>query len=249
VGHAYRFALGHRNLRVIFQNRDDRQVFVRLRLVEPRQTVLIKGSGVDPAVFAPAPVVHPNATPLVILASRLLWDKGVGEFVEAARLLRQEQVQARFILVGNTDPNPSSVPERTLQAWHASGVVEWWGHQARMRDVFAQADIACLPSYREGLPKVLIEAAASGLPIVTTDVPGCRDICKDGENGLLVPAANAGALADALRSLLHDPARRDVMGRRGRELFLKEFTLDRVVSQTLTVYRDLLKQPGQEAGL
>jgi glycosyltransferase involved in cell wall biosynthesis len=118
-----------------------------------------------------------------------------------------------------------------------------------MRDVFAQADIACLPSYREGLPKVLIEAAASGLPIVTTDVPGCRDICKDGENGLLVPAANAGALADALRSLLHDPARRDVMGRRGRELFLKEFTLDRVVSQTLTVYRDLLKQPGQEAGL
>lgn len=235
----YRFALGYANGRVIFQNPDDRSSFLMSRLVDARQTVLIKGSGVDMAQFSPAP--EPPGAPLVVFAARMLWDKGVGEFVDAARWLCDRGIKARFALVGDTDSgNPAAVPKSQLEGWQQSGVVEWWGQHANMPMIFAKAHIVCLPSYREGLPKVLIEAAASGLPIVTTDVPGCREIVRHSENGLLVPVRDVVALAETLRRLIEDAELRRRMGAKGREIAVAEFSVERVVRETLDVYWQLL---------
>jgi glycosyltransferase involved in cell wall biosynthesis len=176
-----------------------------------------------------------------MLVSRLLWDKGVGEFVEAARLLRGRGVQARFVLVGAPDAeNRASVDEATLRCWTEEGVVEWWGRRDDIPSVLAQAHVACLPSYyREGIPKSLIEAASCGLPIVTTDTPGCREIVIDGESGKLVPPRDSQALATALEHLVGDAVLRRKMGGRGRALVEAEFTTGRVVEATLAVYREL----------
>jgi glycosyltransferase involved in cell wall biosynthesis len=208
---------------------------------------LIRGSGVDMNIFTPRP--EPEGVPVVILAARMLWAKGIGEFVDAARLLREQKVEARFVLVGESDPgNPSAVPVWQLEQWHDSGVVEWWGACSDMPRVFAEAHVVCLPSYYpEGVPKVLIEAAACGRPIVTTDVPGCREVVRHEENGLLVPTRDPVALAAALRRLIMSPALRDFLGRRGREIAVAEFGLERVIAETLAVYGDLLSHNGAAA--
>ena len=225
---------------VIVQNPDDMQWFIDLG-IESSRIHLIRGSGVEVKRFAPTP--EPNGEPVVVLASRMLWDKGVGEFVAAARNLKQRGVAGRFVLVGDSDPaNPASIPLGLLESWHAEGVIEWWGHRNDMVQVFAQSHLVCLPSYREGLPKVLLEAAACGRAIVTTDMPGCREVVSHGDNGLLVPPRNEAALADALQTLLQDPERRSRMGTRGRGRAVQEFSVDKVVAETLALYRGLLPQ-------
>src|SRR6185436_3455456 len=177
----------------------------------------------------------------VVFASRMLHTKGLREFVEAARTIRARGVPARFVLGGEPDPdNHASVSRKQLETWAETGLVEWWGRSENMPDVFAQADIACLPSYSEGMPKVLIEAAACGVPLVATDIPGCRDIARHEENGLLVPIKDAARLADAIDRLLHDRGLRERMGRRGRELAVRDFSLDMVVNRTMDVYETLL---------
>lgn len=240
VQRAYRVALANRNSAVIFQNSDDLERFIRQKLVDQRRTTLIRGSGVDLNQFAPAPPLE--GPPTVLLASRMLWDKGVGEFVSAAAKLRARNIKAKFVLAGDSDPgNRRSIPESQLKAWHESGVVEWWGHRPDMPAVFQQCHIVCLPSsYGEGVPKVLIEAAASGRPIVTTKVPGCHEIVKDGWNGVLVSARDPDALADAIQSLIEDPALGRTMGRNGRELVEAEFSVEHVVARTLDIYSHLL---------
>lgn len=236
----YKVALGHRNQRVIFQNPDDSALFLDAGIVAVRDTVLIKGSGVDTSIFTPLPEVR--GMPFVVLASRMLWDKGVGEFVEAARMLRAKGVHARFALVGDTDPgNPAAVPVTQLETWKKTGNVEWYGKRDDMLAIFSKAHVVCLPSYREGLPRVLIEAAACGRVIVATDTPGCREIVRHRENGLLVPVRNSKALADALQKLIDDPELRARMGARGREIAVAEFAQDRVVTETLAVYQELLR--------
>ena len=187
------------------------------------------------------PHTEPEGTPVVVLAARMLWEKGVGEFVDAARQMREQNIDARFVLAGDSDPgNPSAVPVWQLEQWHDSGVVEWLGACDDMTQIFTEAHVVCLPSYREGLPKVLIEAAACGLPIVTTDVPGCREVVHHEENGLLVPVRNAAALVAALRRLITSPALRQFLGRRGREIAETEFALEKVVQQSLAIYAELL---------
>jgi glycosyltransferase involved in cell wall biosynthesis len=177
----------------------------------------------------------------VILAARMLWDKGVKEFVEAAKLLRREGVRARFALVGDTDlGNPAAVSTEQLMQWKNEGAVEWWGQRSDMAAVIAQCHVACLPSYGEGVPKVLIEAAASGRAIVTTDTSGCREIVRDRQNGLLVPPRDVAALANALRELIEKPALRARMGAKGREIAETEFNLEHVISKTMDAYRSLL---------
>lgn len=233
----YRLAFAHPNGRIIFQNSDDLAEFVRRRLFDGEGSRIIRGSGVDPAMFTPG--THEAATPIVVLASRMLYDKGVREFVDAARRLRGCGIDARFVLVGDTDANPAAVPREQLEAWSREGAVEWWGHRTDMPEVFRQADVACLPSYGEGLPKVLLEAAAAGLPIVATDVPGCREVVADGENGLLVLPRDAAQLAGALQALIEHPGKRRAMGRAGRERVLREFTTEHVVRQTLDLYEDV----------
>lgn len=247
---AYWLAFRHPHSRMIFQNPDDRAAL--RQVLRDGQAALIPGAGVDPEEFTPRP--EPPGEPLVVLASRMLWAKGVGEFVEAARRLRERGISARFALVGDSDPgNPAAVPDERLRAWAASGVVEWWGRREDMVNVLSEAHVVCLPSYREGLPKVLLEAASCGRAIVTTDVPGCREIVLDGQNGLLVPTRDPDALASALERVLTDQALRVRMGARGREIVMSGFTSALVVEKTLAVYQELLQRTGvmvaAEAGL
>ncbi|MEQ1796228.1 MAG: glycosyltransferase family 4 protein [Nitrospira sp.] len=231
--------LGASHSRTIVQNPDDFGLLLKMGVPEDRLR-LIRGAGVDTEVFTPALELPPEPV-TVLFSARMLWDKGVGEFVEAARLLTQAGVCARFVLAGDPDPgNPASVPVVALRAWHGHNGVEWWGRRDNMPAVFHAAHIACLPSYREGLPKVLLEAAACGLPIVTTDAPGCREIVRDGDNGFLVPVRDAQALAVALRSLIDNGALRAKMGQRASEIVLAEFSQERVIAETLAVYQELI---------
>ncbi|MCX7098534.1 MAG: glycosyltransferase family 4 protein [Methylococcales bacterium] len=237
---AFRLLLNRSRSQVIFQNPDDQGLLVGRKLLAPERATLIRGSGVDTHVFTPMP--ETAGIPLVILASRLLWDKGVAEFVAAAQQVNALGVIARFALVGVGDPeNPASIPDAQLEQWHELGIIEWWGRRDDMPQVLAQAHIVCLPtSYGEGVPKVLIEAAACGRPIVATDVPGCREIVRHEENGLLVPAKDVDALALAIRRLIADKVLRQTMGARGRELVEAEFSIERVIGQTLQLYQELL---------
>ena len=235
---AYHVAFRGRGTRVIFQNEDDRALFVEAGLVPRERTVLIRGSGVDLAAFRPRP--EPPGPPVVVLPARMLFDKGVGEFVDAAAALRAEGVVARFVLVGDTDDgNPAAIPADRLRHWQADGRIEWWGHRTDMAGVLSGAHVVCLPSYREGLPKALLEASAAARPIVTTDVPGCRDVVRHGENGWLVPVRDSASLAERLRELILDGGMRVRFGRRGREIAEAEFGVDRVVAATLALYRSL----------
>lgn len=240
VKRLYRFALGHRNLRVIFQNPTDQALMIQHGAVAPENTVLIKGSGVDLGSFSVSP--EPEGRPVVLMAARLLYDKGVVEYIDAVRELRRQGVDARFLLAGDRDDgNPSSITARDLDAWRAEGEVEFLGFRKDMPTLLSAANVVVLPSYREGLPRVLEEAAACGRTVVTTDVPGCRDAIEPGITGLLVPARNAAALARAIRQLLEDGALRRRMGASGRQLAERCYSVESIVSVHLGLYRELLK--------
>lgn len=241
IGKAFRVLLNSSRSRLILQNQDDCAMFIDKRFINGERICLIGGSGVDTDVFSPSP--EPSGIPVVMLASRMLWDKGIKEFVEAARQLKARGVDARFVLVGDTDAhNPSAIPKEQLMSWHKEGVVEWRGWCDNMPEVLAQSHIVCLPSYREGLPKVLLEAASCGRPLVTTDTPGCREVVHSGDNGLLVPVRSTAELANALQLLIEKPELRKKMGAKGREIAMSEFAVEKCVSETMTVYRELLKQ-------
>jgi glycosyltransferase involved in cell wall biosynthesis len=236
----YRIALGHNNLRVIFQNNDDACTISSLAALMSEQVSLIRGSGVDLHAYKPKPL--PEGCSVVMLAARLLVDKGCLEFIEAARLLLQREVSARFVLVGTSDSgNPSSLTQEYVARLVSEGLVEDWGYRQDMPEVLAQAALVVLPSYREGLPKVLIEAQACGRAVVTTDVPGCRDAITPDVTGLLVPPRDAVALADAIEKLLSDRNRLQAMGTAGRALAEKCFDVRQVVAEHLDIYRELLQ--------
>lgn len=228
-----------RNTKVVFQNPDDRELFLSTGMANPKQCILIKGSGVDVVSIIPRPEI--SGIPLIILPGRMLYSKGVAEFVAAAKLIKREGVQARFVLVGQSDMgNPDGVPEEKLKEWQKDGDVEWWGWRNDMPDIYAQAHIVCLPSYREGLPRTLLEGAAAGKPLVATNVPGCREIVRDGENGLLVAVRDPNALAKALKKLIESPDLRIQMGKRSRLLVETEFSEEWVNRETLAVYDSIL---------
>lgn len=241
VSIGYRFALRHPRMRVIVQNREHQQLFASKRWIRDADVVVVPGSGVDLHKFVPRSTER-GGTVRIVLASRLLYTKGVGDFVAAARLLKQRKVDVHCVLVGEPDPdNPASIPFEVLRLWHAEGIVDYRGRREDMPLEFADADVVCLPTYYgEGIPKVLVEAAACGLPIVATDWPGCREIVEHGYNGLLVPIRNRDALAAALEMLVHDAALRLAMGRRGRARVEGKYSLDSVIRRTLVVYRDLV---------
>lgn len=235
----YRFALGHSNVKVIFQNPCDRAALIAIGAVREEKSALIGGSGVSLADYPMRP--EPEGVPVVTFAARLLKDKGVREFVGAARLLQERGITARFWLAGSPDPgNLTSVTEEDLLEWGKDGSIEVLGYQIDIPDLFAKSNIVVLPSYREGLPKALIEAAACGRAVVTTDVPGCRDAIELGTTGLLVPVRDAKALADAIQSLIEDPAKRKQMGISSRALAEREFTIERVVEAHMAIYKKLL---------
>jgi glycosyltransferase involved in cell wall biosynthesis len=235
----YRIVLRSPGVYTIFQNEEDRAEFTSRRFLPASRAVLIRGSGVDCQAFRPA-----TGCPLdrrVIFASRMLREKGVEYFVRAARSLIQTHPGTRFVLIGEPDDSPSSVTARELRAWHDEGVIEWWGRRSDMDNVLPTGSIFVLPTYyREGLPKVLLEAAACGLPIVTTDVPGCRDVVRHGQNGLLVAPHDQNGLTAAIAELLDDPAARRRLGAKGRERALAEFDVQGVAEQTLSLYAKVL---------
>ncbi len=230
-------ALALRSGMVIVQNPDDARLLVNIGVPET-QIRRIAGAGVELQRFVPQP--EPAGVPVILLCSRLLWQKGVGEFVAVAQLLHQRGIEARFLLAGEPDPaNPSAIPQQQLDRWATEGDVEYLGWVEDMPTLLARSCIVCLPSYYgEGIPKALLEAAAAGRPIVTTDMPGCCEAVHDGDNGLLVPPRDVHALAEALIRLIADPELRQRMGARGRERVEQEFGADQVIGQTLALYGD-----------
>ena len=237
---AYRVALNRDGLKVIFQNASDRDTLRRFAGLTDDKTVIVRGSGVDLHTYRPTP--EPDGVPVVTFASRLLRSKGVYEFVDAARQLRASGLRARFQLVGDPDPgNTSSVTPMEIEQWRSAGDLEVLGYRYDMPDIFAASNLVVLPSYYgEGLPKVLVEAAACGRAVVTTDMPGCRDAVEPGETALLVPPRDATALAQAIRILLTDAARRRAMGVAARSLAEREYAIERIIAKHLEVYRSLL---------
>lgn len=232
----YRLAFLNRNKCVIFQNEDDAQVLGRYIALQAKEQRLISGSGVDLRQFAPT--VLPDGVPVVIMACRLLADKGVREFVDSAALLQQRAIPVRCVLVGDVDPaNPSSITQAELDQWSSRQLIEWWGHQSHMDGILAQATVVVLPSYREGMPKVLLEAQALGRPVITTDVPGCREAIEAGVTGLLVPARDAHALAQAIELLLQDRGVCEQMGQQARLRAERLFDVDEVVKTHLDIYQ------------
>lgn len=243
---ALKFAIARTKSLVLFQNAEDRNQLVDSGVVRPDQARIIAGSGIDTDKFVPADA--PSGLPTVMLASRMLWDKGVGEFVRAARLVKEQGVGGRFLLVGRSDlDNPAAISHKQLQAWMREGSIEWWDHTDDMPAVLGMATIVVLPSYREGLPKVLLEAAACGKPLIATDIPGCRDIVRHQINGLLVPPRDSIALADAIAALLGNPQQRLAMGRAGREMVLQQYSVSKIAGETLALYGDLLKSHSHSA--
>lgn len=238
IGLLYRLSLGHRNSAVIFQNNDDKSVLMGMSVVRADQCRLIHGSGVSLTEYQLMP--EPTSTPIVVMAARLLRDKGVLEFHAAAKRLREAGISARFLLAGAVDPgNPASLDAAELERWTDEGAVEVLGFRDNIPALFSGANVVVLPSYREGLPKVLIEAAACGRAIVTTDVPGCRDAVESGVTGILVPARDAESLAIAMRRLIEDPELRARMGHAARRFAEQRFDIKMVIAAHLKIYEEL----------
>jgi glycosyltransferase involved in cell wall biosynthesis len=242
VGIALRASIGARGAVAVFENDEDRTAMIAAGAIAPAQTVLIRGAGVDITQFTPQP--RSNKVVQVVLGARMLRDKGVREFIAAAKLLHAQGVIANFLLAGAPDPgNPAALSEAELRG---AAPVRWLGPVGDMAGLLASCDIACLPSYREGMPKFLLEAMASGLPCVATNVTGCREAVIDGETGLLVPAQDEAALADALARLIGDADLRTRMGSAGRARVLSNFSETEICTQTLGLYQRLIEQENGE---
>ena len=244
----YRAALGNPESVSIFQNPSDMEKMLSAGFLRPEQATLIRGAGVNCSVFSPTP--FPEA-PVVMFPSRMLWEKGVEEFVKAAHMVLPRFPGARFVLVGaSEDDDPRAVSRRRIAGWLSSTPgLEWWGSQKyeAMPEILSRASIVALPSgYPEGLPKCLLEAAASGRPIIASDIPGCREIARHGVNAILVPPRDASRLAEAVMEILSRPALMEEFGREGRRIACSEFAEEMIVSQTMAVYRKALRCPGEQ---
>ncbi len=240
VRFALRFLLNRVNGKVVLQNPDDRRALQETAGIKPERMMVIPGSGVDTTHFQSLPE-PPGASIGVAMVARMLAVKGVYDLIAAARLLARRDKRVRVLLYGMPDPdNPTSIPRAQLEAWTAEGIVEWRGFEVDVRRIWREAHIAVLPSYGEGVPKSLLEAAACGRPVVTTDAPGCREVVRPDETGLLVPPGEVEALAGALAHLAGDEALRRAMGEKGRRFIEATFSERLVVTQTMALYRELL---------
>lgn len=257
VKQLYRFTLG-RAAWVFFQNREDLELFVRIGLVSAGKSEQLPGSGVDLARFVPVRQAAYNSVAssqvkdscragseglVFILVARLLWDKGVGEYVEAARMVRQKCSEAEFRLLGFLDmQNPSAIPRPQVEEWVEEGVVRYLGSTDNVLPYLIDADCVVLPSYREGCPRTLLEGAALAKPLITTNAPGCRDTVDDGVTGFLCCLRDAGDLADKmLRMIEMDRCDFEAMGQRGREKMIREFDERIVVNRYLDVLGKITK--------
>ncbi len=225
----------------IFENREDREYFVSTGLCDDRDAVTILGAGVDTELFK-APAEKDSNTPIILFAGRLLWDKGLGDLVEAGRILRRRGVDFILQVAGIVDQATiNSINRKVLEDWQREGLIQWLGTVKKMPKLISNANLVVLPTfYGEGVPRILIEAAACARPIIATDIAGCREIVDHGVNGLLVPARNTTALADAIASLLNDPELRKKMGSNGRQKAERCFSEQQVIAETISIYNELL---------
>lgn len=222
----YRWTLAA-NRRVFFQNRDDLALFRRRRLLRgDDQAALVNGSGVDLARIPPQPV--DVGAPTFLLIARLLWDKGIREYVEAAALVKAKHPYARFQLLGPLDSNPAAIPRAQLESWIRDGRIEYLGETADVRPFLAAATVYVLPSYREGTPRTVLEAMATGRAVITSEAPGCRETVRHGENGFLVPVRDVDGLARAMERFILAPELAPAMGRRSREIAEEKYDVDKV---------------------
>jgi len=245
VSLAFRFLLGRGRSRVIVQNEDDLAFFSDVIGIDSEKVVLIRGSGVDISEFRPGNSL-PTEKIRVCLVARMIWEKGIRETVAAARKMMARRDDIEFILVGASDTeSPSGVPEEDLRAWHEEGIITWLGHVDDVASLLTSCHVALLPTYyKEGFPKSLLEAAACGLPVVATDVTGCRDICRDGVNGLLIPPRDTDAIVEAVMRLADEPDLRVRFGQESRRLVETRFSEEIVVEQTMALYRAVQRELG-----
>jgi glycosyltransferase involved in cell wall biosynthesis len=239
VTNLYWMALRHPCSWTTFQNPDDRQAFIDMNLVSSAKSSVILGSGVDPEKFAPQH--EPETPPIIAFSARLMWAKGVGDFVEMSRRLKDKS--ARFVLIGDPDPdNQDSVPEDQIKAWVEEGIIEWWGYQKDMPKVLSQVAVVVLPSvYPEGIPKILIESASMARALITYDMPGCREIVRDQVNGFVVPPKDIDALTKAVETLIDNPTQCKAYGEASRQHVIASFSLDHVTQSFLQIYRQLME--------
>ena len=222
----YRQALKSASL-VFFQNPDDQQVFKTLGLLsKDNASLVVNGSGVDLDAFPLVPLVTDK--PVFMLIARLLGDKGVREYVQAAKRLRASHTESRFLLVGGLDTNPDGISQGELNEWIRDKVIEYLGHLDDVKPAIAQASVYVLPSYREGTPRSVLEAMAMGRPIITTDAPGCRETVIDGENGFLVPVKSVDALVTAMQCFIDQPDLIEPMGKRSRQIAEDKYDVHKV---------------------
>lgn len=235
-----KFSSSHHNQRVVLQNSDDYRRLLSEGVITLQNSILIKGSGVDILRFIRKP--EPAGVPVVLMVSRMIWEKGVREFAAAARNLKRRGMHARFVLVGDAErAHPSAIPLSALNNWCATGNVEWLKWQGDMPTLMAGSNLVCLPSYYgEGIPRVLMEAAASGRAIITTDAAGCREVVRHNYNGLLIPARSHLDLEEAIIKMIENDSLRAEMGIRGREIAEREYAMEKIIRETIDVYRTLL---------
>jgi glycosyltransferase involved in cell wall biosynthesis len=239
----FRVLFNRRGRMLMVQNADDRAFFVDQGIVPADRVAMVRGSGVDLELFTPAPerALTPGTAPLFVYLGRMLADKGLYELAGAARILKERGVPFRLALVGEPDAgNPATLNEATLRGWEAEGLLEWWGHRDDIPALWQESHVAVLPSYREGLPKALLEAGAAGRPSITTDAPGCRELVVDGETGILVPLCSVEPLAEAMATLATEPETRARMGAAARARVVEGFSAEAIGAQTVALYRALL---------
>lgn len=227
---------------VFLLNSDDHDDMVQWRALSPDKATILGGIGVNLGEWSPSPLPHHPIT--FLLAARLLREKGILEYVAAARQIRQQYPQTRFILLGSTDPNPGSISVEDVQAWVEEGLLEWPGH-VQVQPWLAQASVYVLPSYREGVPRSTQEAMAMGRPVITTDAPGCRETVEHGRNGFLVPVRNSKALAEAMMRFIEEPELIKRMGAESRLLAEERFDvrrINRVMLETMDIPASVIEQ-------
>ncbi|MCB1757199.1 MAG: glycosyltransferase family 4 protein [Gammaproteobacteria bacterium] len=240
AGLGYKIALRKASL-TIFQNRDDQSLFIENQWVQDNRTRLIIGSGVDSEKFVPGEKITPSNGGLrILMVGRLLWQKGVKEFVEAARVLKADFPTASFEIAGEQDPvHPDSIPMSYLEQCRQDGIISYIGYLNRLEDELKSVDLFVLPSYREGVPRVVLEASAAGVPCVGADVPGTREVIDNGKTGFLVPVKDSAALAEAMRKLMLDSTLRVQMGKFARESVKNNFDIRAITRKQLELYNDL----------
>jgi len=234
-----KFALVGKKTRLILQNNDNINTIKKINIINKNYIRLVKGAGVEIKKFLPSKI--PLTTTIVILPGRMLWDKGVGEFVRVAKRIKERNIKARFVLVGDVDmDNPESIKQVQIDKWIESGIIEQWGRCDDMEKVYRKSSIVCLPSYNEGLPKVLLEAGSSSRPIVVFDVPGCREVIKNKVNGFSVKFKNETELETALVKLINDKKLCEKMGKNGRKIVEKYFASEMINTQTFNIWNEVV---------